>query len=37
MLRKLLLVALCVLLGFGIYNSVTSGFTFQNYEVKSYA
>ncbi len=37
MLRKLLLVALCVLLGFGIYNSVTQGFNFQNYEIKSYA
>lgn len=37
MLRKLLLIALCVLLGYGIYNSVMQGYTFQNFEVKSYA
>lgn len=37
MLRKLLLIALCVLLGYGIYNSVTQGYAFQNFEVKSYA
>ena len=29
MLRKLLLIALCVLLGYGIYNSVTQGYAFQ--------
>ena len=37
MLRKLLLIALCVLLGYGIYNSVMQGYTFQNFEIKSYA